>query len=121
MDLNNRRIMFLRDRSGNAIGCVVISIDRNKKKAYFNISVQNPADTFNRKLARQLAIGRMIESPMTVALKKDATMHDVTAAVMLSIRANKDLPKRAVQAASNWLAAPLKVEYGRIPFSDDID
>lgn len=101
--LNNFRIMFLRDSKKQPIGCIAIKLDDKSHKAQYQISVLNPEDRFNRSVARQLAIGRMVESPLSVLIPKNPTMHEITEEVMLAINSNSKLPARARRSAKAWV------------------
>jgi hypothetical protein len=103
--MTNTRIMFLRDASYRPVGCVAISLDRRNHRLNYGISVLNPADKFDRKLARQLAIGRLVEVPFMVALKRDEelNMHVISERVMKHVAYGAGAPSRAVRAAKLWL------------------
>jgi hypothetical protein len=81
----------------------VIKLNRHNNEAQYQLSVLNPADRFDRKVARQLALGRLTEAPMQVNLPKNATMHDISRAVMEDI-SKRNLPTRAVKSAKFWLS-----------------
>lgn len=103
--MNNVRIMFLRDHNWHPVGCLAIKLDRSKGRVEYQVSVLNPQDRFNRAVGRQLAIGRLIENPLTVKVGKDASMHDISKAVLKDLKTQKNvLPSRAVKAANMWLA-----------------
>lgn len=108
--------MFLRDNytlnvepgqksivAGNPVGCVAIKVSKSKKFAKYQVSVLNPLDRFDRAMARQLALGRLAEAPYTVRLVANATMHDITTAVMDDIVLDSNAPTRARKAARVWL------------------
>lgn len=101
--MTNMRIMYLRDSSDRPVGCLAIRLIRSRGVAEYNLSVQNPVDNFERAMGRQLAIGRMVESPLSVRISKSADMHQVSHAVMNDIVATKGAPTRAVKAAQQWL------------------
>lgn len=103
--MNNSRIMFLRDSQYHPCGCVAITIDRRNHRISYQYSVLNPNDKFDRKIARQLAIGRLIEVPMHIAFSRDTefSMHLVSKFVMQHIACSKSSPARAVRAAKIWL------------------
>lgn len=103
--MNNVRHMFLRDASYNPVGCLAIQLDRRNHRLNYQFSVLNPRDAFNRKLARQLALGRLVEEPFRVNLprNREVSMHDVTHAVMFHLLNNGKAPTRAVKAAKFWL------------------
>jgi len=103
------RFMFLRTsyerlKKSAPLGCIAISLTDNKNRVTYQVSVCNPSDEFDRAQARQLALGRLIESPRTVMLGiVNPTMHDITRAVMLSVERDSGIPKRARVAATAWL------------------
>ena len=103
--MTNTRIMFLRDSQYRPVGCVAISVDRRNHRLNYGISVLNPADKFDRKVARQLAIGRLVEVPFAVAFKRDEelTMHVISERVMKHVAYGSGAPSRAVKAAKLWL------------------
>lgn len=106
--MNKPRIMFLRDERFQPVGCVAISVKRDNSYAYisYNISVLNPVDRFNRPVARQLALGRLIEKPISFLLSPDVGMNDISAAVMADIAGShgNKMPNRAIKAAKLWLS-----------------
>jgi hypothetical protein len=110
--LSNYRVMYLRDQSGQPQGCVAIKLHRNATKPYaeYQFSVVNPADRstqdpFNRALARQLALGRVLENPFTVRLPHaEVDMHEVSMAVMTDLALYEDAPVRARKAAALWIS-----------------
>lgn len=103
--MNNTRIMYLRDNQYAPVGCVAISIDRRNHRLSYQYSVRNPIDKFDRKLARQLALGRMVEVPIHLPLVRDmeTSMHMISEMVMRHL-ASSNAPTRAVKAAKYWLA-----------------
>jgi len=104
--MSNTRIMFLRDANDRPVGCLAISVDRRNHRVDYGISVLNPADKFDRKMARQLAIGRMVETPFhTYLMKKDKelNMHHISDCVMMHVAYVSGAPSRAVKAAKYWL------------------
>ena len=60
----NRRVMYLRDSSYTPVGCVAISVSKNRKQVRYQYSVLNPSDDFERSLARHIALGRLVEKPV---------------------------------------------------------
>lgn len=101
----SRRVMFLRGSNNHPVGCAVIQLNKNDTVSY-QVSVLNPMDKFNRSVARQLAIGRLVESPITIAIDCATTMHNISHLVMEDIverRAHNSIPTRAVRAARKWM------------------
>jgi hypothetical protein len=99
----SRRIMYLRSETGHPVGCLAIQMNRHDSVISYQLSVLNPSDRFNRAVARQLALGRLLEEPLKVKLSREATMHDISEAVMRDILAYKDAPSRAIKAARLWI------------------
>ena len=105
----NSRIMYLRDAKWQPIGCVIIKVDRSHRRAQYNFAVLNPNDgiKFNRHESQRRAMVRLIESPISVSIPKDATQHDISLSVMSDI-ADSDAPARAVKFAKAWVNATVK-------------
>jgi hypothetical protein len=103
----NHRIMYLRDRNGNPVGCIAIKLHRHVEYdrclVEYQVSVLNPLDRFDRATARQLALGRMVEAPLTVRVPADPTMFEVSSEVMRDIVSDSGQPTRARDAAKRWL------------------
>lgn len=106
--------MFLREKyylnpetqqvvAGNPVGAVAIRVKEGRRMAEYQVSVLNPLDRFDRAMARQLALGRLAEAPFTVPLPKNATMDDITRAVMMDIMSDPGAVSRARKAAKLWL------------------
>lgn len=100
---NGVRIMFLRDQHNQPHGCIALTLSEDEEFAYYRLSVLNPVDRFQRALARQLALGRLLEGGIPVRLPKKANMHDISRAVMQDIIKAPTSPTRAVKAAKYWL------------------
>lgn len=101
---NNTRIMFLRNEQYSPCGCLAIRLDRRNHRVSYQYSVLNPKDTFDRQMARHLAIGRLIEKPITIPISRatEINMHVISFEVMAHL-AKSDAPKRAKNAANMWL------------------
>lgn len=108
------RIMFLREKyymdhqlnrvvPGNPIGCIAIKLHKNGRTAEYQVSTLNPMDRFDRAVARQLALGRLTENPLTVQVKASSTLENITRAVMLDIAVDTNATSRARKAAKLWL------------------
>jgi len=98
------RIMFLRDASFRPVGCLAITIDSRNHRLNYQFSVLNPVDKFDRKMARHLALGRLVEAPISVPLPRngEVSMHLISECVMVHL-AESNAPNRAVRAAKLWL------------------
>jgi hypothetical protein len=106
--MENTRIMFLRNESYRPVGCIAITVNRHSKTASYQFSVLNPADNFDRKIARQLAIGRLVEQPIDVYISNNASMHDISESVMVDLAFSERAPTRAIKAAKLWLQYNLR-------------
>jgi hypothetical protein len=101
------RIQFLRDAKGQPVGCVAIRVRQVTVKRTlieYQYSVLNPLDRFDRRLARQLALGRMVEAPYTATVGASPSRHDISEAVMENIATDQGAPTRARKAAKLWLS-----------------
>jgi hypothetical protein len=100
---SNRRIMYLRDSKNQPVGCIAISISKDRRSVQYQLSVLNPADRFERSLARHITLGRLVEKPIRLQLSKDASNHVVSELVMTDISELTDTPSRARKAAKLWI------------------
>lgn len=101
----NTRVMYLRDKNRRPIGCVAMHLHSKRRTARFQVSTWNPVDEFDRALARQLALGRMVDSPSVVRSSNGfEDMFQVTLDVMQKIVSDKAYPSRARRAAQRWLS-----------------
>ena len=96
--------MYLRDSQNRPVGCLAISLDRKRRVLSYQLSVRNPLDTFSKSLARQLAMGRLLDKPISMPYdrKGELSMHHITTTVMTHL-AKSDAPARAIKAARLWL------------------
>jgi hypothetical protein len=99
----SRRIMYLRSENGHPVGCLAIQFSPDAAHIMYQLSVLNPRDKFNRAVARQLAIGRLVEEPLKVSLPAHSNMHAISEAVMRDIISYSDAPARAIKAAKIWV------------------
>jgi hypothetical protein len=97
--MKDYRIMFLRDSHNFPVGCVAM-VTRGNVVSY-QVSTLNPNDCFDRKTARQLAIGRLVESPFALDIS-NSNIHYTTRMIMNHIANNLELPKRSRTAARRW-------------------
>lgn len=104
----SHRVQYLKDENGHYVGCVAIKehpAQDGERTALveYRVSVLNPADVFDKDVARQLALGRMLEAPYTVRVKASPNLHDVSYAIMKDIVRDPTMPTRAKRAAKHWL------------------
>ena len=105
-DSRNQRTLYLRNQHNHPVGCVAMSIQWEKKEVSYQLSVLNPLDRFNRKLARSIAFSRLTNKPYLISIKEDSfNVHDIFRAVLseISKTSHSKFPTRAVKAAKKWL------------------
>ena len=92
----------------------------------YQVSVLNPLDKFDRRMARHLALGRLAEAPLTTTIDHlMPTRTEISRAVMQDIKHDPQAPTRARKAARQWLredSKPIRVilvgdGWGRDPWS----
>ena len=110
----DHRIQFLRDSKGQPVGCVAIQLHHTWSEARseyvtYQVSVLHPQDRFNRAMARQLALGKLVEAPFVAVVPRDPSRHEISTAVFKDICEDTHAPNRARKAARLWLSknAPL--------------
>jgi len=69
----------------------------------YRVSALNPADNFDKDVGRQLAVGRVVEAPYCVHVRRGPSMHEVSIAIMRDIVKDSGLPSRVRRAAKSWL------------------
>ena len=102
------RVQYLKDENGHYVGCIAIREHTpNAGERYtlveYRVSVRNPEDQFDKGVARQLALGRMVEAPFTVRVSAHPNLHEVSEAVMKDIISDSGAPSRARRAAKLWV------------------
>jgi hypothetical protein len=102
------RVMYLRDKNKQPIGCLAIGLTRGNLSVKYQVSCLNPVDTFDRETARLFALGRLVESPFVVSLDGNVpNMHHISRVVMTDLSHNKLVPSRASRAAKRWLRSSI--------------
>ncbi len=102
------RVQYLKDEHGHYVGCIAIVEHPTPPGEHFalieyRVSVRNPADQFDKDVARQLALGRLVEAPYTVRVPTRPNMHEISRALMKDIARDGNAPSRARRAAKLWL------------------
>jgi len=127
--MNNKiRFTYLRDHNEHPIACVAVMFEPNTKQLIYGISTLNPSDTFNKKVARDLAVGRLVQKPSRLTLhipKHEITAHEITRRVLkdLLMWGHEELPNRTRKGAQKWLQESLirLAEQNQIPSDNDVD
>ena len=96
----NFRIMFLRGSNNHPVGCIAMRLGGNS--VAYQVSTLNPVDKFNRRVARQLALGRLLESPFLIQANA-SNIHETVRSVMQDISRNKSVSNRARICAARWI------------------
>jgi hypothetical protein len=116
------RIQYLRDSKGQPTGCIAIKVKPviragvtgGTTLVMYQMSVLNPLDEFDRKIARRLALGALAEAPLTTTIDHlMPTRRQITQAVMSDIKHDPTAPTRARKAASLWIRGN---PYTHLPF-----
>jgi purine nucleoside permease len=107
------RVQYLKDQNGHYVGCIAIKENLAHKGAKtmvveYRVSTVNPSDSFDKDVARQLAIGRLVEAPYTVRVKAGANLYEISNVIMADITADSTAPSRTRRAAKNWLRSNSK-------------
>jgi hypothetical protein len=99
------RIMYLRTKSGDPVGCLAINVNPCTGAVKYQYSTVNAKqDSFDRTTARNLSSQRLACDPISVKLPSDRlTMYNITEAVMKNLSRRSNVPSRASKAALNWL------------------
>lgn len=114
--------MYLRDEKREPIGCIAIKPHRKHGYLEYQVSMVNPVDRtdrltgksvpFNRQVAKDLALGRMVRQGLRVPMSEGANMGEITWTVMADLSnmsspshlpGSGDIPSRAIKAAKLWL------------------
>ena len=112
------KLVYLRaTRQNNPVGCVAYSCD--DEGIDYNLSVLNPLDKFDRKLARGIATKRLDKYSYHLPINtKNMSNFDIMVEVIASISNNSALPKRAQKAAREWLK--INDSYVNLVIEDDM-
>lgn len=95
------RIRYLRAvKSDNPAGCIAYAVSPDKTKIFYQVSVVAPPDQFSRKIAREIAIGRLKTNPAIIEMNPGSS---ATMSIMEHLRSNKDVPGRARKVARHWI------------------
>lgn len=98
-------IHFVRNDKGMPVGCLAFRDVYGSDDEIFveyGFSVHNPSDNWNRKLARQLAIGRMIESPYRLVSGPNWNISRMIEEILRDLP-NRNVPKRMLREAERSL------------------
>lgn len=98
-------IHFVRNEKGMPVACLAFrDTFSNDNRCYveYGYSVHNPADNWNRKLARQIAIGRMIESPIRIEGNPDWNINNLIERILDDLQ-GRNIPKRLLKQVNRNL------------------
>lgn len=103
------KIMYLRDKKDQPVGCVVyrripVNADQTQHHLEYEVSVRNPLDRFNKKMGREIALGRLNTHPRETRIHSNSTGKEAVFAVLDQIANTPSLlPARAIKAAKAML------------------
>jgi len=99
-------IHFVRNDKGMPVGCLafrdVYYEDTGEFHVEYGFSAHNPSDIWNRKLARQIAIGRMVENPFTLPGNSKWNISKMIEVILQDLP-NRNAPKRLLREAARSL------------------
>lgn len=103
------RFMYVRDRLRNPVGCLAFSYEKGSDEVRFNFSSVNPKDDLDKKVGRQLALGRLIEDPFLVKGKVLTSTHETALSMMnYVLEHRKSFPQAVVDFARRWKNESMK-------------
>ena len=105
------RYIYLRDSKKAPQACIAVLYSPKNKRVAYGLSVLNPQDRFNRKVARELAAGRLAlygnEYHLDLSEAPEINCHVITRSILIDLLTweHDQLPGRARKAAKRWLLA----------------
>jgi len=108
MNMKHIKFMYFRDCNRRPIGCVAIEVLNGMSCLRYAVSAVHPYDIFNRGVARDLAVGRLISHPIYIACPSRANLHTVLTTVMRDIAATRLVPTNLIKSAKRWLTQQTK-------------
>ena len=113
------RIQYLYNSQRRPIGCIALVVDRHNKRVNYQLSVCHPADKFDTKEARLVALTRLIEKPLRFTLPNESNLNGIAKTLMTKLTIEKGIPTRAVKAAQAWLKShPLNAAEAQVAVAD---
>ena len=105
--MHKLRYIYLRDTNNAPVSCLATALNKDKKKVLYAVSVLNPQDRFNRGVARDIAVGRLITAHVEIDLSdvEELNCHIITRRILTDLLTwdHSELPGRARKAAKKWL------------------
>jgi hypothetical protein len=89
-----------------AIACIASNIDLEKKELSYQVSICNPVDVFDKPIARQLAIGRLVEKPIKFTFNGELNAFAISKLILnhiLSSQQKRIYPRRFYKAVIDAL------------------
>ncbi len=90
---------------GNPFAVVITQVDKSNNTVQYAIAAAHKKDKFIKERGRKIAQGRLVQTPIDVAVDK-INCFDITMAVMSDIIERVDeyaVPFRVISAAKAWL------------------
>lgn len=104
----NHKFFYIRNESDFPVGCVVY-----KQYGYavmWAFSTHNPKDKFDKKIARDVAMGRLTKHYQTIWLKQEHQSHssDIMLKILQTIGYNKQI-FNDLDYSENWKATKMRI------------
>lgn len=95
---NKVRYFYLRDRHDQPIACVAAMYFQKDKRLSYGLSVRNPLDHFNRKVARELAAGRLAlyGVPLDLSDEPEVNCHTITRRILKDLLYTNQLSSKSM-------------------------
>lgn len=108
------RYIYLRDTKQQPCACIAVVYNKKASTVSYALSVLNPRDRFNRKVARDLAVGRLVQKGVSIDLSqvKSINCHVISRQILSDLITWEDLPSRARKSAKRWLSENDEIEAG---------
>jgi hypothetical protein len=102
MNMKHVKFMYFRDCNRRPIGCVAIEV-LNGTALKYAVSALHPYDIFNREVARNLALGRLVSHPVYISCSSRANLHTILTTVMRDVATTRLAPTNIIKSAKRWL------------------
>lgn len=117
--------MYLRDQNRFPHSCIAFQVDWDANVVSYGLSTVHPKDknsSYKKALARDLAVGRMINDKHQLKLDEKCTsIHDIKWSLMSTLTEDKTLPKRVHKSVINWMLSSDKNIPASPPTQRDIE
>lgn len=103
MENREPKFTYIRNEKGFPVACLAYTREGDLFK--YAVSVHNPKDKFDREMARKVAGGRLLKTPLKLYLLEGETLKDALYVIMTYLSAEEyGAPARLQKAACQYLA-----------------